>query len=145
MSRKRFSLIMAIVCFTIAAAAIGGFVSEAYAQEPGQTVVGKATIPAGTTLAGFAQVAPGSYTEFEFKSFREQVVYIIKRTDAVYESDGTTVKVPSGYILDATGFKHFCSHHGEEVMDGGMIGVPDKQVEADNITIAIFPNIMNNN
>ena len=135
--KKRLSLILSIVCFTVAILAIGGMIQMANAAEP-LKIIGKATIPAGVVLGGMAQVATGTFTPFQFIALEEQELYITDRFEKVLNEDGT-VKIPAGYLMDGSGFKHACPAHGLETMDGGVIGVPDTQIATDKITIEMFP------
>jgi len=132
--RKRLSLIMAIVCFTIAALTIGGMIQMANAAEPTK-IIGKATIKAGTTLGGAINLGNG-WSAFQFVAFEDQDVYITLRVEAITAADGTPI--PSGYLLDASGFKHSCPAHGLESMDGGIIGLPDSQIADFKIKIELF-------
>ena len=132
---KRTSLIASIVFFALAALALVGIVTEANATP--MKVVGTATIPSKIILSGILPLDDGTFTAFTFKSYSEQVLYIVERIEAkTIKGSGA---MPAGYIMDASGFKHDCPTHGLETMSDGLIFVTDDVADALGVEIKLFP------
>lgn len=128
---KRITTAIIIACAL--SFVVGPIISNVFAGPPQipMKVLGKATIKQGTTLAGVLMLAPNQVTGFQFTAFKEQTMYIVE----VVKPEG---KQQGGYVLDGSGFSHFCPVHGEEVMESGMIAVPQSKVDAGDVIIELF-------
>lgn len=127
-------LMSGIVVLCILSFVAGFVVNKGFAA--GQTVIGKATITKGTLLNGVLGNPP-NITTFNFKAFKDQTLYIIKKVEPVPD------KHPGGYVLDGSGFFHDCSFHGEEIVgteEGSivMISLPMGLVTDGTVKIELF-------
>lgn len=134
MIRRRTSLVLAIVCFTVAALAIGGMIQIANAAEP-QKVIGKITIPVGTKIIGLALVN-NRPIPFVVISFDDQDLYVLARVEATTDAAGNPVE--AGYIVSLDGFRHNCPEHGLEIIEDAITAISDSRIKRDKLKLELF-------
>jgi len=134
MTSRRKSLILAIICFAVAALAFGILMQIANASVP-QRVIGKITIPKGAVMIGLV-IVEGEPIVVELVSFDDQIVYVTERLEASVAEDGSILD--AGYMLNMDGFRHDCRSHGLEIIPEVISVISDSRIESEGFKLELF-------
>ena len=127
--RNKLSLVLAIVCFTVAALAIGGIINETNATE---SVVGKVTLKAGASAIAVVTMPTGQKGMLTVTAAVDQTLYIAEIIAP--EKNVHT----GGYLTTDSSFLHSCQAHGPEKIDNVALIIPKEMVDGVNIKVEIF-------